>query len=139
VDDRGAQLRRLSRFRELKFTYVGVCSPSNPKDKTTVSPAMLITTSRVALSPTSSAKLANSAGLSMTPPPMYSTAASAMSTRRRDRNRGAWIAKASRRDKSAPKKLKANTPLRTVALIAGIASMYCSSERSASPSVTEQA
>jgi hypothetical protein len=73
----------------------------------------------------------------MKPPPMYSTAASAMSTKRRDRNRGAWIAKASRRDKTAPKKLKANTPLRTVALIACIASMYCSSERSASPSVTE--
>jgi hypothetical protein len=49
VDDRGAQPRRLSRFRELKFTYVGFFSPCNPKDKTTVSPAMLITTSRVAL------------------------------------------------------------------------------------------
>ncbi len=43
------------------------------------------------------------------------------------------------RDKAAPKKLKANTPLRTVALIAYIASTYCSSGRSASPSVTEQA
>jgi hypothetical protein len=49
VGDRGAQPRRLSRFRELKFTYVGFFSPCNPKDKTTVSPAMLITTSRVAL------------------------------------------------------------------------------------------
>ena len=68
MDDRGAQPRRLSRFRELKFTYVGFFSPCNPKDKTTVSPAMLITTSRVALSPTSSAKLVNSAGLSMEPP-----------------------------------------------------------------------
>ena len=139
MDDRGAQLRRLSRFRELKFTYVGFFSPSNPKDKTTVSPAMLITTSRVALSPTSSAKLANSAGLSMKPPPDVQYGGQRYEHEPRDRNRGAWIAKASRRDKSAPKKLKANIPLRTVALIAGIASMYCSSERSASPSVTEQA
>jgi hypothetical protein len=68
VGDRGAQPRRLSPFRELKFTYVVGFSPCNPKDKTTMSAAMLITTSRVALGPTGSANLANSAGLRMKPP-----------------------------------------------------------------------
>ena len=77
MGDRGAQPRRLSPFRELKFTYVGFFCPCNPKDKTMVSPAMLIVaTSRVALSPTGSAKLANSAGLS-TEPPAFSAPRSA--------------------------------------------------------------
>jgi hypothetical protein len=41
-----------------------------------------------------------------------------MSTKRRDLNCGAWTASAERSDTTAPKKLKANTPLRTVVLIA---------------------
>jgi hypothetical protein len=38
-----------------------------------------------------------------------------------------------------PKEAEGEHPFRTVALMACIASMYCSSGKSASPSVTEQA
>jgi hypothetical protein len=44
---------------------MGFFSSCNPKDKTTVSAWKLISTLKVALNPTSSAKLDNSAGLSI--------------------------------------------------------------------------
>jgi hypothetical protein len=47
---------------------MGFFSSCNPKDKTTVSAWMLISTLKVDLNPTSAATLANSAGLSMKPP-----------------------------------------------------------------------